>query len=508
MYIKERTKNQIDMKDFNTFYNNMGILSYPFRDKTAEKEDTKNLFIKPIDYSMLEDAFNASQTCIINGNRGTGKTIIERNLETEPEANCLICTITNYESIPLENNILDYYSLILQNITRKLLVYLLRNKKKFKKLTKDERLLISFLIMKYGDAITDSQLKDQIENIQLSPWKRILNIFSKPLTSILNYSATAITNFGNQFLTQNFGSHLPSIDENTIKEIFPEIKFNTTNDFKSIEISYTLLCNVLEKLHKIIGKPPIVFMDKFDEDTRIENDAEVLATFTKDLLCDNNLLLNPNIQIVLSMWKIAFTQIATSFRRSKHYVYDISWNRQQLERVLNQRLSVFSNKAIKDYHLLFSNATEEDFDNIFNLCNSNPRDLWEIFDKLFYAQYELDSNCTLISHEAIVNGLHCFVENFSFYEYYPRKKNARKNTNDIYSYIKHLLALNNTIEFTNYELRDAASTGGSTTNYITGMMSIGLVTKTDLKRPGGAIIYKINDPKVQYAIHNKIEILH
>lgn len=88
--------------DFDIFYKNMGFSSYPFRDRTAEKENTKLLFIKPIDYSMFVDAFNASQTCIINGNRGTGKTIIEKDLETKLEANSLTCTITNYETVALE----------------------------------------------------------------------------------------------------------------------------------------------------------------------------------------------------------------------------------------------------------------------------------------------------------------------------------------------------------------------------------------------------------------------
>ena len=40
------------------------------------------------------------------------------------------------------------------------------------------------------------------------------------------------------------------------------------------------------------------------------------------------------------------------------------------------------------------------------------------------------------------------------------------------------------------------------------MMKIGLIKKTDKKRPGGAVIYRVNDPKVIYAISNKIEILH
>ena len=61
-------------------------------------------------------------------------------------------------------------------------------------------------------------------------------------------------------------------------------------------------------------------------------------------------------------------------------------------------------------------------------------------------------------------------------------------------------------EFTNSELKTAASTGGSTTNYITGMQNIGLVDKTSKKRSGGAVIYKILDPKVKYAIANDIDI--
>ena len=494
--------------DFKEFYKNLGFDSYPFRDKTAEKEDTKRLFIKPLDYSMLLDAVNSSQSCIINGDRGTGKTIIVKDLNDRSEENGLVCIITNYETVSLERNIFDYYSLILQEITKSLLIYLLKNRKKLRKLTKEERVLISFLIMKYGDAITNSQLKQQIENIQLSSWQRIVNMFSKPITMILNYGATAVTNFGNQFLNQNFGTYFPEINEKQVKNIFPEIQFKTTNDFKSVEISYTLLCKALETIKEIVGRPPIIFMDKFDEDARIDNDAYILANFTKELLCDNKFLLNANVQIVISMWKIAFRQIETLFRRSKHYVYDISWNRQQLEKVLNQRISVFS-KAIKnDFHSLFENATEEDYNNIFELCNSNPRDLWDIYDRIFHAQFEIDDNSLKISHEAIEKGLHDFVEKFSFYEYYPKNKNARKNANDIYSYIKHLLTLNNTSEFTNDELRTAAATGGSTSNYITGMISIGLVSKTDIKRPGGAVVYRINDPKVRYAIYNKIEIQH
>ena len=75
---------------------------------------------------------------------------------------------------------------------------------------------------------------------------------------------------------------------------------------------------------------------------------------------------------------------------------------------------------------------------------------------------------------------------------------------DIYSYIKHLMKLN-TIEFTKNQLNIQANTGSSTNNYVVGMENIGLVVNTGVKNNGG-VLYRINDPKIIYAIKNDIEI--
>ena len=494
---------------FKNFYQNIGFDSYPFRDRTAEKENITKLFIKPLDYSLLEDVLFSNQTAVICGNRGTGKTIMLSDLKTKVHVNKLVCFIDNYEAIPLENNILDFYSLILQGITKNLVVHLASNRKILKKASIDDKIFLSFLIMKYSDSITDDQLYSKIENVQLNYLQKLVNKFTLPLTFFLNYGTTAITNFGNEFLTRYFGAYLPSISEGNIRKIFPDIHFAIANEFKSVEISYSLLDKSLQLIKEVMGSIPLVLIDKLDEDIRLENDAEIIANFVKELVCDNNLLLNPNIQLFISVWQIPFSYLSTIFRRSKHYVYDIGWNQQQLEIVLNHRLSVYSVNKINDYHSLFDpDVSNDDIENNFILSNSNPRDLWGIFDAIFNAQYSIDSNSKSICKQAVKNGLHYFVEHFEFYEYYPKKKGARKNTNDVYSYINYLLKLKNTDEFTHEELRQVASTGGSTTNYITGMMNIGLIKKTDNKRAGGAIIYKIKDPKVSYAIFNNIDIVH
>lgn len=40
------------------------------------------------------------------------------------------------------------------------------------------------------------------------------------------------------------------------------------------------------------------------------------------------------------------------------------------------------------------------------------------------------------------------------------------------------------------------------------MVNIGLVKKTDNKRSGGAVIYKVHDPKISFAIFEKIDVSH
>lgn len=499
----------IKSETFQEFYQAMGIVKYPFREKTAEKENSEKLFIKPLNYSLLEDMYANGETIIINGNRGTGKTMLLKDLRLKDKSDKIGVFLSKYEGISCEENLNDFYSLILKNIVPQLLSVLILDRKNLKKLSQDNKMLLSLLIYKYGDTLSNSQLMDKLGDVQLTPFKKLCNKVSYPVTAVLNYLSTGITNFGNELLTKHFGPYLPDVDSSTFKNIFPEIKFEIENEFKTVEISYDLLSKSLKLTKEVIGKSVIVYMDRLDEDLRLENDADLISKFIKQILCDSNLLLNSDIQLLISVWKIPFDMLTAVFRRSKHNVYDITWSKEQLEKVLNHRLEVYSNLQVKDYHTLFdSSISQANLDKIFELSNSNPRDLWTIFDRIFIKQHEEDSSNKLITLNAFDKSLRDFISKFEYYEYYPKKKMAQRNTNDIYSYIQHLLKLKDNREFTYAELRDAANTGGSTSNYITGMMNIGLVTKTDKKREGGAVIYLINDPKIIYAIEHEIDIIH
>ena len=124
-------------------------------------------------------------------------------------------------------------------------------------------------------------------------------------------------------------------------------------------------------------------------------------------------------------------------------------------------------------------------------------------DKIFRAQYRLNPKATKIGSESIVIGMKDFVEKFNFYEYYPRKANARANSMDVYAYIKHLLKLDGAI-FTRNQLNEKAGTGSSTQNYTVGMENLGLIEKNSSEK--GETTYRIRDPKIRYAQKNNIEL--
>lgn len=347
-------------------------------------------------------------------------------------------------------------------------------------------------------------MAQKIEAIQLSKPKKIIKKYINLIRFIFNYGLTTGTNIVNDVL-RNYYTWLPPVKEDEIKNLLPTINLDTDTEFERLDASYNLIIQLCDILKKIGYSRITIILDKFDEDGRMKNNAETVSKFLLPLLTDNKILENSNIQLIISVWEIPFRRILTEVRTQKHFCPLLSWSMEALEKALNQRLLVFSDGKIVDYKSLFDDSIqEESIAEIFELSNGNPRDLWHILNCIFLKQYEMDSNNNKFSENSIRKGIVEFVKGFNFYEYYPRNPKAKSNSMDIYSYIKHLQKLT-TIEFTKNQMNTQANTGSSTNNYVVGMENIGLVVNTGEKNNGG-VLYKINDPKVIYAIKNGIEI--
>lgn len=507
MYLTKERRNYMNQRGFNDFIENIGLVNYPFNLYTAENEQeyADRLFVRADSYDSIKNSFEGRRSIIVRGNRGIGKTALLFDLQrSENIKEIFFCMIDDYSMLNMEPKADEYYNLITRNIAAHLFERLIGNTKKLKKLNKNERIFLSMILSQYTTSTTKTILAQKIEAIQLSKTRRRIKKNINLIRFVFNYGLTTGLNIINDVL-RNYYALLPPLKGDEIRNLLPTINLDTDTEFEQINASYNLitqLCNIVKKL----GYDRVtVIMDKFDEDGRMKNNAEIISKFLLPLLTDNKMLENQNIQLVISVWEIPFKRILTEVRTQKHFCPLLSWSVMTLENALNQRLSVFSNGKITNYrHIFDSNVEEESIAEIFELSNGNPRDLWHVLNCIFLKQYEIDSNSNVITANSIKTGIVDFVKGFNFYEYYPRNPNAKSNSMDIYSYIKHLLKLD-IVEFTKNQLNTQANTGSSTNNYVFGMESIGLIVNTGEKNNGG-VLYRINDPKVIYAIKNNIEI--
>lgn len=490
---------------FANFYNQFGLNEYPFNTFTTEDENKKaELFVEPVDYSLIKDAFKNSRTIIMAGNRGTGKTAIVFDLIRNAPDNSFVLYIDDFSSLSERPTANDFYKLISECLVNHLMLQAVEVKKGISHLSKEDKLFLSQLIVNYMTAATYQSLNSKVEEVQLSHLSRTINKASKFLQFVLNYGLSAGTRLFNSMFANQFS--LPIIETDSVISILPQIKVNTDTSFKDLDTSFYILTRICQLIKHIGYSNVVVLFDKIDEDSRFTNDGEQISLFIKPLLTDNKLLLCSDLQVAVSLWSIPFDILKSDIRTQKFYCPVLQWHDSDLIRAFDQRVKVYSGgENARNFRGFFADSvTNKDEEQLLTLANHNPRDLWHIFNSLFHKQFAIDPNSSLITQEALNEALADFILNFNYYEYYPRKKNSRRDSMDIYRYINHLLKLPDS-EFTANQLNSYAGTGSSTNNYIGSMQAMGLIVRTDSK-VGAGIVYRINDPKVIYAIKMGLKI--
>lgn len=491
------------------FYNRVGLDESPFNTYTTENEKDKitELFIHPAEYAPIVESFNHGRTMLLTGNRGTGKTALLLDLlRSVTEESSFICSIDNYQKLGRVPDLLQYYKLIIRSVTSALFSRLAENKKIIdkSKIGKEDRLLLSYLLKYYTDPITKKELKEKIEQVQSSKFKRTVIKGYNYIRYTLNYGATVASNMLSDTITSHFSKLPPIVERGKVKEFFPEISTEADEDFISTDATYAFIERVISLIEQLGYKRIILTFDKLDEDPRFENDADGISEFIKPLVTDNNLLTEGKIQLIISLWVVPFNLIKDAVRTQKHYCPEIEWTKYDLIAALNQRLKVYSSNKVTNFaSILELSVTDDLLEELISLSNSNPRDLWHIMNRVITSQYELDPESDKISSNALQNGFGSFVTKFNFFEYYPRKLNSRANSMDVYSYIAHLQKLN-TESFTRNQLNERAGTGSSTNGYVYNMEKMGLVK--NIGQVSGNVVYRIADPKVVYAMKNGIKI--
>lgn len=144
-----------------------------------------------------------------------------------------------------------------------------------------------------------------------------------------------------------------------------------------------------------------------------------------------------------------------------------------------------------------------DLNNYLKITNGIPRDIWHYMNKVFEEQYTLYNESEKLSIKAFDRAIERLVMETNYYEYYPRKSNARSDSMDIYSYFGYLFKLKKE-DFNKNDFRETAGAGGSANNYLINMERIGLIEQYNSGK--GIVRYKIRDNKIIYAVNNQLDI--
>jgi hypothetical protein len=492
---------------FKEFYNQFGLTEYPFSIFTTENEKEKfsKTFIKPNDYETISENFSQKNSILLTGDRGTGKTAIIKDFISKLNSDTsIISHIIDFSQLKINYELQDFYKFLINNITYDLFSTLTDKTSRIKNLDKEDKILLCYLLKNFIPQLSKSLLSEKIKKIQVSWLSRNFKKIENIVRGLFNYGATTGGVFIDEYIAKHFTGLPPLSESLKIKDFFPELPLNVENEFIDQETTYHLLLRILKLIKKLGFDRMLVVFDRVDEDSRFSNDAENISDFIVKILTDNKLLLEEDIQIVFSTWVTPFNFIKDQIRTQKHYCPTLNWTKDDLSNALNRRLSVYSNETINEFKDIFeSSVSEEEINELFEIANNNPRDLWHIFNCLFNAQFEQNSNSNKIEKEAISKALYEFVTKFNYYEYYPRKSNARANSMDIYSYAKYLLKLDSEI-FTKNQLNEKANIGSSISNYVIGMERIGLIRLEN--QQGGVTYFKIKDPKIIYALKNEFEL--
>jgi uncharacterized protein (DUF2249 family) len=494
----------MSVSTFEEYYKRLGLARYPFGVFTTEGERDvfKDIYLKPQNYSVIAEGL-LNTSAIIVGERGTGKTALSLELGSglEDKKN-LFVRIEEFSDLKVGYNQTDLYKFLTERIVEAFFMKYAERPTSLWKLSKDERRDLSMFFHQYLGASSRTLLIEKVSKIQNGLAKRFFISLYNIIRTLLNYGLKALTKIISDAVTRHF-SALPPFDSNDA-EYLARLKVEVDMTFEQNQRQYFYLEKICRLARRAGCEKIYVFIDKVDEDTRFQNDAEDISEYLRLLASDNKVLTSDLFHMALFMWSTPFNYIRDTVRTQKLTFASLTWNHDSLDMALKRRLEAYASKPIKQELAILSECLPESRDLLFEMCNHNPRDLWHLLNMAFEEQFRIDPE-QKIGDDAVSTAIRRFVREFNYYEYYPRKSNARANTMDVYKYIKHLQRLDS-VKFTKDKLNTLAGTGGSTNNYVVAMENMGLIRNTSEKAQGGAVIYEINDPKVRYAMQYGIQI--
>lgn len=285
--------------NFEQFVKNLGFKSYPFNSYTAENEKDKQseLFIATNLYSPFFQAFDAGQTMILCGDRGTGKTSIIYDFIRRSDAQTLIVSIDDFSQLKLNYSATDFYRFVISAIVNQFFNKIANSSVPSRRLTEEERIILTYFYKYFADDSTKGLTKRKAAQIQISPLQKAINGAYKLVRHPLNF----FTNLGVSLITDVVAKSLGSANLDVhVREYFPELLIGIESDMPQDEATLGALRQLCKIIQKCSVARIVLLLDKIDEDQRLGNAAEDIADFIRPIVTNNTFLLDESFQVIIS----------------------------------------------------------------------------------------------------------------------------------------------------------------------------------------------------------------
>lgn len=484
-------------------YANMGFDKNPFSKFSAEDERNylKEIYKVPRFYQTLLEELVEGNSRYLLGERGVGKSALMFYLIEDLKSRDIYpVLIDEYDGTPIRNNGYEMLVLVEKNIITKLGIELLCDKSKIRKLAKDDREKLAFLINVFFKNTSKSKVKELYEEIsgekKKNFFRRLCNSFLiKPINTILSGASNVAG------ITVSKALGLPVIDNNVVYlQFISELSENGTDKDYS-KMSYKDIKDILREtavlIEKMGYKKLVVFFDKLDEYKELKSQIDAIVEFIEPIVTDTSLIYSPEFGFEFLLWsKLKEKMKERQVRFDKARPIDIDWNKDELKKILSRRLSFFSQHKVRVEEII---SDSQDLDKVITLANGSPRQLTMLLAKIYEEQSKTDGNVRRFSDEAVKQGMNSFCQYFEYELFYPKMT--------IKDVVNRILKVGKT-EFTISDLASATKKSVPTaTNWVRTMKNVGFVEEIEGDNSGKAKVYKVIEPKIRYMLENELNYI-
>ncbi len=492
-------------------YKNIGFKYHPFTKFSAEEERKylSRIFFEPRYYSSLYSAIKTGSSRFIVGKRGIGKTaLLYKLMEDWEKNNCFNIFIDDYNGVSATNNETEFMLKIIRQVTKTLSIKLCESPNLLKKLNESEKEKLSFIIKEFFQTISIKEYEKSINKItkykSRNFFRNIYNyIFNKPINILISGAIEVVSDT----VSKSLG--LPKFDSSKFyKNYLPELELeqiekhpNPSEFLKDYSILKEIL-NELSQIIKSIGYENLILvLDKIDEYPLLNNTVKSIADFLEKLSRDNQFLLSEEYSVVISLWSAVRDELnSRGIRFDKVKPVDITWSNEDIRKILDKRLSHFSNGMVTSNSLI---KDENELNYLIELAHNSPRDLINLFSRIYDEQSVVNPNNKFFMHKALKNGKATFCKNYDYYSLYPstrgRKEDVIKNINRVLKIGKQKIVTTDYV--TIYKVSTPAAI-----SYIKILLGYDLIKESDEKL-GNAKQYDVKDPKLKYLIDKDISAI-